>query len=171
MSDKVWSVLVLCTGNSARSILGEALLGRMGEGRIRAFSAGSKTQRRAASRRNCAILRPMAMIWQRFRSKSWDEFCQRRILPYRHCNHRLRQCSGRSLPDLHGRTCPYALGVCPIPPMSKGSEEEVDAAFARTAKLLEMRISAFSGFAARHIISPLNLRNALNIIGQMEGAA
>ncbi|MGB5019496.1 arsenate reductase ArsC, partial [Sphingorhabdus sp.] len=73
MSDKVWTVLVLCTGNSARSILGEALLGRMGEGRILAFSAGSKPK---------GVPHPGALRYlaangydlSAFRSKSWDEF-------------------------------------------------------------------------------------------------
>ncbi|PZP19392.1 MAG: ArsR family transcriptional regulator, partial [Kocuria rhizophila] len=73
MSDKVHNVLFLCTGNSARSILGEALMNRMGEGRFSAYSAGSQPK---------GDVHPMAIeVLGNFGypthglySKSWDEF-------------------------------------------------------------------------------------------------
>src|SRR3546814_19244014 len=73
MSDKVYNVLFLCTGNSARSILGEALMNRMGEGQFAAYSAGSQPK---------GDVHPMAIEvlgnfgypTEGLHSKSWDEF-------------------------------------------------------------------------------------------------
>ena len=73
MSEKVYNVLFLCTGNSARSILGEALIGKLGNGRFRGFSAGSQPK---------GIVHPMALDVLRgmgfetggLRSKSWSKF-------------------------------------------------------------------------------------------------
>ena len=74
MSDRPnYSILVLCTGNSARSILGEAILNLLGAGRIRAFSAGSKPKgvpHPGALR----LLARKGIDTAAFKSKSWDEF-------------------------------------------------------------------------------------------------
>lgn len=73
MTQRIFNVLVLCTGNSARSILGEALFNHLGKGRVRAFSAGSKP----AGRVNPVALETLekhGMVMADARSKSWDEF-------------------------------------------------------------------------------------------------
>lgn len=73
MNTRMFNVLVLCTGNSARSILGEALFNHLGEGRLRAFSAGSKP----AGKVNPVALETLAKHGIQMtdaRSKSWDEF-------------------------------------------------------------------------------------------------
>ena len=73
MNQRVYNVLFLCTGNSARSIMAEALLNTLGEGRFRAFSAGSrpggKVQREAAE-----LAQSLGYPAERLRSKNWDEF-------------------------------------------------------------------------------------------------
>ena len=73
MSDRIYNVLLLCTGNSARSILGEMLFNHLGQGRIKAYSAGSKP---AGVVNSLAIetLQKYGIPCEGARSKSWDEF-------------------------------------------------------------------------------------------------
>ena len=73
MTDRIYNILFLCTGNSARSILAEAILNREGQGRFRAFSAGSfpKGEVHPAA---LAQLRELGIPTEGYRSKSWDEF-------------------------------------------------------------------------------------------------
>ena len=69
----LFRILVLCTGNSARSILGEAILGQLGSGRIEAFSAGSKPKG-APHPGALRLLAAKGIDTVPFRSKSWNEF-------------------------------------------------------------------------------------------------
>jgi len=69
----VFNILVLCTGNSARSILAEAILNRDGAGRVRAYSAGSNPAGQV-HRRALALLARRGLPVTGYRSKSWDEF-------------------------------------------------------------------------------------------------
>ena len=75
MTDRIYNVLFLCTGNSARSVMAEALLSVLGQGRFRAFSAGSrpsgKVQPMAAE-----LAAKLGYDTTQLRSKSWDEFAE-----------------------------------------------------------------------------------------------
>lgn len=162
------TILVLCTGNSARSILGEALFNQLGAGRFRAFSAGSKPK----GEPHPGALRLLAakgIDTSGFRSKSWDEF------------------SGADAPaiDLAITVCGNAAGeACPIFPGAPlrvhwglpdpadvtGSDQAVDAAFAETWALLEMRVRALLALDLDGLDRSQTQR-ALAEIGAMEGAA
>jgi arsenate reductase len=73
MSDKVFNVLFLCTGNSARSIIAESVLNQLGQGRFKAFSAGSMPAG-AVNAHVLELLQRNKMPIEGIRSKSWDEF-------------------------------------------------------------------------------------------------
>ncbi|OCC22465.1 ArsR family transcriptional regulator [Croceicoccus estronivorus] len=73
MTDKIYNVLFLCTGNSARSIMGEALMNKLGQGRFRGFSAGSRPKGEVHPMA-LDVLRGMGFAIEGLRSKSWDEF-------------------------------------------------------------------------------------------------
>ena len=72
-AEKIYNVLILCTGNSARSILGEVLFNTLGKGKFKAYSAGSKP----AGKVNpgaLELLQQQGISIEGLRSKSWDEF-------------------------------------------------------------------------------------------------
>jgi arsenate reductase (thioredoxin) len=82
VTDTIYNVLFLCTGNSARSILAESLLNRWGRGKFRGFSAGSYPKA-AVHPLALELLRRMAMPTENLRSKSWDEFATSGAPPFR----------------------------------------------------------------------------------------
>ncbi len=73
MSDKIYNVLFLCTGNSARSIIAEALLNRLGQGKFKAYSAGSQPKGEVHPY-TLQLLKGMNYDTSFARSKNWDEF-------------------------------------------------------------------------------------------------
>jgi arsenate reductase (thioredoxin) len=168
MNDTPFTVLVLCTGNSARSILGEALFNHLGEGRVRAFSAGSKPKgvpHPGALR----LLARRGIDTSVFRSKSWDEFTAPEAPAI---DLAITVCGNAA-----GEACPVFLGSplkahwgLPDPADVTGSEAEVDAAFEETWRLLEMRVRAFLALD-RAALDTAALQAALADIGAMEGAA
>ncbi|MCW1402739.1 arsenate reductase ArsC [Novosphingobium sp. MW5] len=168
MSDRPFSVLVLCTGNSARSILGEAIFGVLGEGRVVAYSAGSKPK----GEPHPGALRLLArrgIDTANFRSKSWNEFTGPDAPPI---DLAVTVCGNTA-----GEACPVFMGAplkahwgLPDPADVEGSEAEVDAAFEATWAALEARVLAFLALPFE-AMERGELSAALAEIGQMPGAA
>ena len=168
MSDTPFTVLVLCTGNSARSILGEAIFNHLGEGRVQAFSAGSKPKgvpHPGALR----LLERRGIATSTFRSKSWDEFTAPGAPPI---DLAITVCGNAA-----GETCPVFLGSplkahwgLPDPADVAGSDAEVDAAFERTWRALSLRVRALFDLSLE-TMEPGHLQALLTEIGRMEGTA
>jgi arsenate reductase len=162
------NILVLCTGNSARSILGEAIVNQLGAPQIRAFSAGSRPK----GEPHPAALRLLAakgIDAADFRSKSWEEFA---IPGSPVIDIALTVCGNAA-----GETCPLFTGApirahwgLPDPADVSGSNADVDAAFAETWRFLEMRVKAMMALPLEQM-EPRDIQMKLNAIGQMEGAA
>jgi arsenate reductase len=162
------NILVLCTGNSARSILGEALIARKGAARVRAFSAGSQPK----GVPHPGALRLLAREGYDIsacRSKSWDEFA---APDAPRIDIAITVCGNAA-----GETCPLFIGA-PVrahwglsdPADVAGDDAAVDAAFAETYRLLDMRVCAMLALPLE-TMTPAERRDALNAIGTMEGAA
>lgn len=103
-----YNALFICTGNSARSILAEGILNELGQGRFRAYSAGSQPKGEVHPLA-LATLERLHMPTTGYRSKSWDEF----VAPGRRCStsfYRLRQRRRRGVPVLAGQAGIGSLG-------------------------------------------------------------
>lgn len=165
---RIASVLVLCTGNSARSILGEALLDLLGEGRIRAWSAGSKPK----GQPHPGALRLLARRGidpARFRSKSWNEFAGPDAPPIDLAITVCGNAAGEACPVFPGAPLRAHWGL-PDPADVEGSDAEVDAAFEETWRLIEMRVRAMLALDFATMDVPTATAR-LAEIGRMEGAA
>lgn len=167
MSDAIYNVLFLCTGNTARSVLAESILRKEGAGRFRAFSAGSQPKGTV----NPFALKALASEGyptDGLRSKSWDEF------------------SGPDTPKMDfiftvcdsaaGETCPFWPGN-PMtahwgiedPAAVEGTDVDKERAFNQALSLMRNRIRAFLALPEASI-DRLAHQHDLNAIGRMEGA-
>ncbi|KOF20065.1 ArsR family transcriptional regulator [Ensifer adhaerens] len=168
MSDRVYNVLFLCTGNSARSILGESILNAEGKGRFRAHSAGSNPKGEV-NPHAIKELEALGYPSTGFSSKSWDVFAE----------------PGAPQMDFIFTVCDSAAGeACPVwighpmtahwgvedPAAVEGTEVEVQKAFAQAARFLKNRISAFLSLP-HSSIDKLALEQHLRQIGKMEGSS
>jgi arsenate reductase (thioredoxin) len=161
------NVLVLCTGNSARSILGEAILERVGRGRIHAFSAGSKPK----GEPNPFALRLLAgegYDISRFSSKSWDVFTRpdspRIDLAITVCD----SAASESCPVFMGAPMRAHWGL-EDPADVEGTDREKEAAFRRSFEQLMARAQALAALPFE-TMKPGEFREALAMIGRMDGA-
>ncbi|MGD9739922.1 MAG: arsenate reductase ArsC [Bauldia sp.] len=159
-----YNVLFLCTGNSARSIIAEAILAKEGQGRFRAFSAGSYPKG-MVNPMTIVLLSNLGFDTSAFRSKSWDEF------------------SGPDAPDMDfvftvcddaaGEACPVWPGHpmtahwgVPDPAAATGSDAERMIAFTDAYRMLHNRISVFLALPIE-TIDKLALKQHLAAIGDM----
>ena len=166
MSDKIYNVLFLCTGNSARSIMGEAILNEIGKGRFRAFSAGSHP---AGQVNPLAIelLQRNHMSTEGLRSKSWDEFA---TPDSPHLDFVFTVCdnaAGEVCPIWPGQPMTAHWGV-EDPAAVEGSTEAMQRAFSQVFMLLHRRISLFASLPIAKL-EGMALKRELDQIGREQG--
>jgi arsenate reductase (thioredoxin) len=167
MAEKLYTVLFLCTGNSARSILGEAILNRIGEGRFEALSSGShpKGEVNPGARR---LLERLSYDASAFRSKSWGEFGQTDSPNLDFIFTVCDDAAGESCPIWPGHPMTIHWGIAD-PARATGSLAEIDLAFDEAYRLLHQRITAFVSLPIA-TLDEKNLGARLREIGRAQGA-
>ena len=166
MTDRIYNVLFLCTGNSARSILAESILNKDGAGRFRAFSAGSMPKG-AVNPFALRVLESFDYPTEGFRSKSWEEFAQ----------------PGAPVMDFVFTVCDNAAGeACPVwpgqpmtahwgiedPAAVEGPSIEKEKAFVAAFRYMRNRISVFTALPVASL-DKTALGTKLREIGRSEG--
>ncbi|MEP7186465.1 MAG: arsenate reductase ArsC [Rhodanobacter sp.] len=166
MSDPIRHVLFLCTGNSARSILAEALLNVLGKGRFRAFSAGSFPS---------GTVQPIAAELARsigydepLRSKSWDEFAQADSPPIDIVITVCDNAAGEICPIWPGQPVTAHWGV-PDPVAVEGSDDVRRRAFNSALLMLRQRIDLLLSLPLEKL-DRVGIQRELRTIGQTETA-
>ncbi|MBX3580891.1 MAG: arsenate reductase ArsC [Rhizobiaceae bacterium] len=163
MSDTVYNVLFLCTGNSARSILAEAILRNLGAGRFNAFSAGSQPKGEVHPFA-LELLKNLKQDVSFARSKSWDEFAgpkaPRMDFVFTVCDN----AANESCPVWPGQPMTAHWGV-PDPAAAEGTDAEKHLAFAEAYRQLSNRLSAFLSLPLASI-DRMSLNAKLREIGQ-----
>jgi len=173
-AEKPFNVLFLCTGNSARSIIAEALMNRLGAPRFRAFSAGSDPKGQV-NPHSIALLKSLNYKTDDFRSKSWDEFAApgapQLDFVFTVCDN----AANEVCPIWPGQPMSAHWGV-PDPAAAEGSEAVIAQAFADAYRMLQNRINVFVNLPLASV-DRLSLQKRLDDIGAMrrdpsaEGAA
>ncbi len=165
MADHPFNVLFLCTGNSARSIMAEAILNKIGAGKFQAFSAGSQPK---------GHVHPEAMrllqslgFDTRFRSKSWSEFAKPGAPALDFVFTVCDNAAGETCPFWPGQPMTAHWGI-PDPAAAEGSPAQIALAFKDAYRMLSQRIGVF---AALPILSldKMSLQAKLKEIGGMGG--
>lgn len=162
------NVLFLCTGNSARSILAEAILNRVGEGRFVAFSAGSrpKTEPNPWA---IKLLTELGYDVSQYRSKSWDEFGDEEAPEMDHIITVCDNAAGEACPFWPGRPASAHWGI-PDPAAVIGDDRDMELAFLTTYAQMSDRIGRFVSLPVEQM-SDMDLKNVMTQIGCYAGAA
>jgi arsenate reductase (thioredoxin) len=165
--DRPFNVLFLCTGNSARSIMAEAILGKLAADRFHAYSAGSQPKGRV-NRHTLQLLESLGHDTSGFRSKSWSEFAKPGAPALDFVFTVCDNAAGESCPVWPGQPMTAHWGV-PDPAEATGTPGEVAVAFRDAYRMLARRIEVFAALPIRSL-DQMTLRNRLRDIGRMEGA-
>ncbi len=167
VTDRIYNVLILCTGNSARSILAEAILNREGEGRFRAYSAGSRPKGNA-NPLALSLLSELGYDVSGFRSKSWDEFAGVDAPKMDFIVTVCDSAAGEACPFWPGHPLVVHWGI-PDPASVSGTDAEKRAAFLEAYRRLSSRITTFVNLDVEKF-DLATLKRKLVEIGGMEGA-
>ena len=163
-----YNVLFLCTGNSARSVLAEALMNKVGDGRFKAYSAGS-APRGEVHPFTLDLLRSLSYDTSFARSKSWDEFATddapKMDFVFTVCD----DAAEESCPVWPGQPMTAHWGV-PDPAKARGTDAERHYAFADAYRMLSSRISIFTALPIASL-DRLALKRRLDEIGNAPSEA
>jgi protein-tyrosine-phosphatase len=167
MSKRIYNVLFLCTGNSARSVLAESILRKDGRGHFRAFSAGSQPKG-AVNPFAIRVLRSVEYPTEDLRSKSWEEFTRPDApvmdFVFTVCDN----AAGESCPVWPGQPMTAHWGV-EDPAEVEGADIAKEAAFVAAFRYLRNRITVFTSLPLESI-DRLSLGTRLRDIGRIDGA-
>jgi protein-tyrosine-phosphatase len=167
MGEKVYNVLFLCTGNSARSILAESIMRRDGAGRFRSFSAGSQPKGEV-NPFALKVLEAANYPTEGMRSKSWLEFAAADApvmdFVFTVCD----SAAGEACPVWPGQPMTAHWGI-EDPAAVEGTNIEREAAFVEAMRYLKNRISVFMNLPLRSI-DQLSLTTKLREIGKLQGS-
>lgn len=168
MSDRLYNALFLCTGNSARSILAEAILRNLGAGRFQAFSAGSQPKGEVHPFA-LELLQNLKLDASFARSKSWEEFARpgspKMDFVFTVCD----SAANESCPVWPGQPMTAHWGI-PDPAAAEGTDAEKHLAFTDAYRQLSNRISAFLALPLASI-DRMSLQSRLREIGKLEVSA
>jgi protein-tyrosine-phosphatase len=168
MSDRLYNVLFLCTGNSARSILAEAILRNLGTGRFNAFSAGSQPKGEVHPFA-LELLQNLKLDASFARSKSWEEFARpgspKMDFVFTVCDN----AANEACTVWPGQPMTAHWGI-PDPAAAEGTDAEKHLAFADAYRQLSNRISAFLALPLASI-DRMSLQSRLREIGKLEVSA
>jgi arsenate reductase len=167
MADRPYNVLFLCTANSARSIIAEAILNKVGAGKFRAYSAGSQPKGKV-NPHTIRLLRDLGYDVSGFRSKSWDEFAESGEAKFDFVFTVCDSAAAETCPVWPGQPMTAHWGI-PDPAEATGNEAEIALAFKEAYRLLSQRIGIFTSLPLRSL-DQLTLQQKLREIGGMEGA-
>ena len=166
MDDKIYNVLFLCTGNSARSILGEAIMNKLGEGRFKAYSAGSQPKGEVHPMA-LSVLNGLGYETEGMRSKSWDEFAGPDAPQFDFIFTVCDNAAGETCPVWIGHPMTAHWGI-EDPAAVEGDEQR--AGFIQALRYLSNRISLFLTLP-HSSIDEMVMKRKLKEIGQGEGAS
>jgi protein-tyrosine-phosphatase len=166
MKQSIFNVLFLCTGNSARSILAEAVLNRVGAGRFKAWSAGSQPKGEVHPVA-IELLRKLNYDTSFARSKDWDEFAgddaESMDFVFTVCDN----AANEVCPIWPGQPMTAHWGI-PDPAAATGTDAEIHLAFSDAYRMLERRISIFTSLPLASL-DKLALQKQLDEIGKNSG--
>jgi arsenate reductase (thioredoxin) len=167
VADRPFNILFLCTCNSARSIIAEAILNKVAAGRFRAYSAGSQPKGRV-NPHTIQLLQGLGYDTLSFRSKSWSEFAKPGAPPLDFVFTVCDNAAGEACPVWPGQPMTAHWGI-PDPAEATGSPAEIALAFKDAYRMLNQRIGIFVALPLRSL-DQLSLQSKLRAIGRMESA-
>jgi arsenate reductase len=160
--DQPYNALFLCTGNSARSIIAEAILNRAGAGRFRAYSAGSQPKGKVHPE-TIRLLDELGHDLSFFRSKSWNEFTKPGAPVFDFVFTVCDNAAAETCPVWPGQPMTAHWGV-PDPAEANGTEAEIRLAFKDAYRMLNQRIGVLVSLPIKSL-DQLTLQNVLREIG------